>query len=294
MAIRSILVPVDGSPASIDALNLALVVASRFGAHLDALHIVHSSLEPVYSHLSDRIPSSMRQTMTDQAMDAAREHADEVKGQFEGFCAKHGVEILSEPSGVEKVSASWTEVTRSDVAQTLIRRGLLSDVVVVSRPTEDRTKLRRSPVGENLEAIMMGTGRPVLIVPPGSSSSYVPAKHLAIGWNESQEASRALSQSLPWIAQMDKVTIMVSKKREERVSRVVDYLAWHGIENVEVALLDGKGKNVGQGMLNICEEVGAEILTVGGFSHSRARELLFGGVTRHLLKNATIPILMVH
>lgn len=253
---------------------------------------MHSSLEPVYSHLSDRIPTSMRQSMTDRAMDAAREYADEVKLEFLGFCEKHGVEVSDDASGEKKVSASWTEVTRSDVAQTLIRRGLLSDVVVVSRPNEDRSKLRRSPVGENLEAIMMGTGRPVLIVPP--KCECVPAKHIAIGWNESQEASRALSQSLPWLEQMDKVTIMVSKKREERVDRVVNYLAWHGINNVDIALLDGKGKNVGQGMLNICEEIGADVLTVGGFSHSRARELLFGGVTRHLLKNATIPILMVH
>lgn len=292
MAIRSILVPVDGSPASIDTLNMAVIVASRFGAHLDALHIVHSSMEPVYSHLSDRIPSSMRQSLTDQAMDAAREHADEVKAQFEKFCQEHGVEISNKPSGEVTVSASWTEVIRNDVAQTLIRRGLLSDVVVVSRPNEDKSKIRRSPVGENLEAIMMGTGRPVLIVPP--KCDCAPAKHIAIGWNESQEASRALSQSMPWLSQMEKVTIMVSKKREERVTRVVDYLAWHGIDNVDVVLLDGKGKSVGQGMLNICEEVGADVLTVGGFSHSRARELLFGGVTRHLLSHATIPILMVH
>ncbi len=288
MAIKTVLVPVDTSPESLDALIVALVVSKRFGAHLEAIHVVHSSLEAI-SHMSDRMPASLRKSVAEQAKNDAREHADAAKAKFEEFCKDHDVQISNNPGQDQGVTAEWLEVS-GEVANMLVRRGRLSDVIVVSRPTEHLSKIRRSPAGENLEAVMMETGRPLLIVPPGETGA--PAKHIAIGWNESQEAARALSSAIPWMVQMDQVTVIVSKKRESRVNEVVEYLSWHGV-TPRVQLLDNKG-NVGVSILETCSSAGADLLVVGGFSHSRARELLFGGVTRHLLSESSIPTLMVH
>lgn len=289
MAIRTVLVPVDGSPESIETLDTALLVANRFGAHIEAIHVVHSHLEAI-SRMSDRMPVSLREMVANQAKEEAGASAQAAKAKFEEFCNNHSIPISGEPSGNGGATAEWIEEA-GQVAEILVRRGRLSDVIVVARPAEHRATLRRSPAGENLEAIMLGTGRPLLIIPPNGSKT--PAKHVVIGWNASQEASRALSLAIPWLPQMDSVTIAVSKKREPRVREVLDYLAWHGI-SAQVSTLDGKGKNIADSMLNVCKDVGADILVVGGFSHSRARELLFGGVTRHLLTESTIATLMVH
>jgi nucleotide-binding universal stress UspA family protein len=289
MAIRTVLVPVDGSPESIETLDIALLVAIRFGAHIEAVHVVHSSLEAI-SHMSDRMPASLRATVSGQAKKDAREHADAAKEKFQEFCQSHGVALSSEPRVDGGASAEWIEEA-GEVAEVLVRRGRLSDVIIVARPAQHKATLRRSPAGETLEAIMMGTGRPLLIIPPDCPKT--PAKHVVIGWNESQESARALSLAMPWLPQMDSVTLAVSKKREARSRDVLDYLAWHGI-NAQVSLLDGKGKNIADSLLNVCKEASANILVIGGFSHSRARQLLFGGVTRHLLSESTIPTFMVH
>jgi len=131
----------------------------------------------------------------------------------------------------------------------------------------------------------------VLIEPPKCRAKR--CERVAIGWNESAEASRALAMTLPLLVEMSAVTIIVSKKRKPRVKALVNYLAWNGVE-ATVALLDGRGSSVGESMLNVCSDIGTEFLIVGGFSHARARELLFGGVTRHLLTHSNIVTIMVH
>ena len=89
------------------------------------------------------------------------------------------------------------------------------------------------------------------------------------------------------------MTILSSKARETGANALVEYLYWHGISS-NVVFLDGKGDSVGEAMLNVCKQEQIGLLVVGGFSHARARELLFGGVTRVLLTQSDIPTLMVH
>jgi len=139
--------------------------------------------------------------------------------------------------------------------------------------------------------MLCGTGRPVLIEPPMARTEQ--CERVAIGWNESTEASRSIAMTLPWLISLGAVTILSSKTREAGASALVEYLSWHGITS-DVVYLDGKGGSVGQAMLNVCAEQEVGLLVVGGFSHARARELLFGGVTRVLLTQSNIPTLMVH
>lgn len=289
MAIKTILVPLDGSKASLEVLDTALVVANRFGAHIDALHVLQHATDAV-PFMSDRLSAKLKETVVAEAEKDARERAAVVRKVFDEFCAKHKVTIVEEPTPGTGATAAWREES-GRVGEVLIRRGRLTDVVAIARPRTRASTVRRSPAGENLEAVMLGTGRPVLIVPPGWAARRV--ENVVFGWNESLEASRALAMAMPWLPQMSNVTIIVSKKREPNAKALLDYLAWHGVE-AKISLLDNKGHTVSDAILNVCSEVGAELLVVGGFSHSRARELLFGGVTRHLLAQAEILTLMVH
>jgi nucleotide-binding universal stress UspA family protein len=92
---------------------------------------------------------------------------------------------------------------------------------------------------------------------------------------------------------MKKVTVLVSKKREPEVGEVIDYLKRHGCK-VDYKVLSGRGGNIGKKMLSTCNEIGAEFLVVGGFSHTRTRQRLFGGVTSHLLSSTDIITVMAH
>jgi nucleotide-binding universal stress UspA family protein len=98
---------------------------------------------------------------------------------------------------------------------------------------------------------------------------------------------------MPWLVEMKQITVLVTKKRKQAVKELVEYLAWYDVK-ADIVLLDDKGKSVGEAMLNVCAEISADFLVVGGFSHARARELLFGGVTRHLLMHANIVTIMAH
>ncbi|MDH3452018.1 MAG: universal stress protein, partial [Gammaproteobacteria bacterium] len=188
------------------------------------------------------------------------------------------------------VSADWCEEF-GEVSDCIVRYGRVADAVTIARPDLEIHSVRRTPAGRNLQAVLLGVGRPVVVVPPTWQAKRI--EHAAIGWNESLEASRALAMTIPWLVQMQTVTVIVSNKRKAAVQALLDYLAAHGIE-AQVRLLDTGRGPVGQAILDSCAAAGAELLVVGGFSHSRSRQLLFGGVTQHLLNHSEIVTVMVH
>ena len=288
MSIKKILVPLDGSSAANGVLDTALVVAKRFGAHINALHVMQRP-EDAAPYMFDRIPASLKKSVSKELEKDGREKAAEVRASFEKFCTKTDLKIIDEP-GVDSISASWHEEF-GRTSEVLVKHGRLADVIATARPKTSKGTIRRSPVGENLEAVMLRAGRPVLIVPPKWKAKQV--EHVAIGWNGSLEASRALAMTMPWLEQVDLVSIIVSNKRKDSGKALRDYLGLHGI-NAEIRLLDKKGDSVGESILNVCTDNKVEFLVVGGFSHARARQLLFGGVTQHLLRHSNIITTMVH
>ncbi len=289
MAIKTILVPMDGTEASLEVLDTAFVVAGRFGAHIQATHVLPpaDALEPF---TFARLSSKLKESLQAEAESGARENAARIRDRFEQCCEKHGVPVVDAPVPDNGPSAAWKEVS-GRVSDVLVHQARLTDVTAIARPRVSAGTIRRSPAGENLESIMLGSGRPVLVVPPKWEARR--SEHAAIGWNESLEASRTLATTIPWLREMKTVTVVASRNREASAGDLLNYLAWHGV-NGQVRFLDGKGGSVGASILAVCDEVGAEMLMVGGFSHARARQLLFGGVTRHLLEKSEILTVMVH
>jgi nucleotide-binding universal stress UspA family protein len=288
MSIKIILVPIGGNKGSMTALNRAFVVAGRFGAHIKGLHVMGRVTDAVSFEF--HLPAKLRGSVQASAEQAALAKADEARVEFEAACQQANVTLSDRPGQGDGPSASWHQEF-GHVEDILVRHARLSDLVTVPRPVIDGGSGRRSPVGKAIEAMLCGTGRPVLIEPPMATTGQ--CERIAVGWNESTEASRAIAMTWPWLISTGAVTILSSKKREAGTNALVEYFSWHGITS-NVVFLDGKGDSVGEAMLNVCAEEEAGLLAVGGFSHARARELLFGGVTRHLLTHANIPTLMVH
>ncbi len=291
MAIKTILVPLDESAASAEALETAFLVADRFEAHVDVLHVMSRPTD-VAPFMFDRLSDKLRQTFETEALEDAREKAASIRTVFNECCERHQVRIAATPAEAPDtpVTAAWHEEF-GRVSEVLVRRGRLSDMMAVARPRPSRSRIRRSPAGENLQAVILGSGRPLLLVPPAWRAK--PVEHIAIGWNESLEASRALAMMMPCLPIMKRVTVLTSRKRESSAAEVLKYIAWHG-KDADIQWLSASGDAVGEQMLDMCTEIGAEVLLVGGFSTTRARQMLFGGVTRHLLRHAEILTVMVH
>lgn len=286
MSIKTILVPLGGGAHDTSVLETALVVARRFDGHIVALHVMQRPQDAA-PYMLESISRKLKDTVLREVESDARERAAEVRAAFDAFCASNGIQPGAKGSGV---TASWHEEF-GVVSDCIVRHARVADAVTIERPELDTGGIRRTPAGRNLQAVLLGAGRPVVIVPPAWQAKRI--DHAAIGWNESLEASRALAMTIPWLTQMQSVSIIVSEKRRPGVQGLLDYLGRHGIE-AQVRLLDAGRGSVGEAMLHSCDEAGAELLVVGGFSHSRSRQLLFGGVTQHLLAHAAIVTVMVH
>ncbi len=283
MAIKKILVPLRGNARNQVVLETALAAAQRFGAHLEALY-VRADPRYVLPYATLAMSGSMKKSVLESARRSAAEQADKARTAFERFCAKHDVPIVKRPPAKTPVSASWREEVGKE-SDAVAQRGLFTDMIVVSRPTAP------SPAPDVLEAALLQTGQPVLIVPPKLHECV--ANNIAIGWNASAEAARAIVAAMPCLTVADAVTILISTKRVASGKDLADYLAWHGVKARVRQFHVGK-RAVGAILLAEASSLKADLLVIGGYSHVRARQLLFGGVTRHILAAAEIPVLMAH
>lgn len=284
MALRKILVPVDGSDAARAALETALAIGRAHGAHVEALHVRASPADAV-----PLLGEGMSGAMIDELIEVAARETDlravAARNVFNDVRGK--LEIpLAEAPGDGEVSIAFLEmVGREDEVVAL--RGRLTDLIVVGRPSAG------ADVTANLtlSAALFESGRPVLVA--AAEPRPVLGRRIAVAWNNSVEATRALAAAMPFLRAADHVWVVSADTEdggEPLCGSAVDYLSWHGI-HAEKRLVLGRGA-IGDALLDGCAE--ADLVVMGAYTHSRLRELIFGGVTRHMLEEATLPLLMAH
>jgi nucleotide-binding universal stress UspA family protein len=140
--------------------------------------------------------------------------------------------------------------------------------------------------------VLFDSGRPVLIAPRAAPAAI--GTRCCIAWNGTVESSSALSAALPWLKRAEAVRVLHAgayQRRGPSAADVVPYLALHGI-TADVAEFTPVTRDVGAGLLQAAASFGADLLAMGAYSHSRLRQLILGGVTRHVLENSLLPVLM--
>jgi len=283
---RKILVHLAVDSTTTDVLDSALAAARRFGAHLEVLYVRANPKDMMPFVMGG--PANVATIVMEAAETASTEQAKHARELFDEWRASRKVPLLDAPSGERGVSVAWHEESGSR-EDALVARGRVSDLSVLVRPHHE------SRATEMLEVALMKTGRPVLVVPPTSRECV--GSHAVIGWNASDEAARAVGMSLSCLKAADKVTVVsgrrASEQRRPRTDELIEYLAWHGIA-ATAERFDTDHHPTGQGILRKVEELGADLLVLGGYSHSRTRELVTGGVTRYVLAEADVPVLMAH
>lgn len=287
MAVKTILLPQSaGAAATESVIEAALRLAKYFAGHLDVLYVRRSprSLLP-YATLG--VSRQMRESVLEAAEQSADTQAAGARALFETVCQRVGVPVVEKREGSDSATASWQEETGQE-GTILAVRGRLADLIVLSGP------IPVSPPPEVAEAALKSTGRPVLIVP--SSTEGVIANHIGVGWNGSAESARAVGAAMPYLQAAESVTIFSGTAHPEKKPTAEDllgYLGWHGVE-AAVKVFEAHDPSVGEALLAQAHEAGIDLLVVGGYSRSRLRELILGGVTGHLLAESDIPVFMVH
>ena len=230
---------------------------------------------------------AMIEEMIDMAETESGQRATAARAMFDNTCGAATIPVKEAADGAPGASVSWHEETgRED--EITATRALLADMIMMTRPSPD------SEVSATLtlNAALFESARPVLLAPP--QGGIVPGAHAVIAWNGSPQVSRAVRTALPLLAKTGKITVVTFDARGDVTpggEDVARYLAWHGID---AAVQSTSSEGSGTALLNVCGELGADLLVMGAYTHSRLRQLIMGGVTRHILDNASIPVLMAH
>jgi nucleotide-binding universal stress UspA family protein len=203
-----------------------------------------------------------------------RAHA--VRGLFDRFVAEHGAG-----------AASFATVTGRE-EDLVAQQARLADLTVVPHPDAGQD----ISSSDALHAVLFDSGRPVLIAPRVAPESI--GTRICLAWNGTAESAASAWAAIPWMQRAEAVRILSADEYQRRGPGAPDlaaYLALHDI-HAEIATFRPIDREVGAGLLKAAHEFGADLLAMGAYSHSRLRQLILGGVTRHVLERSDLPVMM--
>lgn len=181
--------------------------------------------------------------------------------------------------------------SQGDMVTALAVHGRYADAIVVdqSDPKWEPSLLALAP------ELTLTSGRPVLVI-PYTGVSAVPCDHIVVAWNASREAARAVADAMPLLQVARKVSVLaVTPPKRDQVPGmdIARHLAGHDVR-ADVVVREAPDPDVPAEILNFIADRGGDLLVMGCYGHARFQEMIFGGVTRSLLRSMTVPVLMSH
>jgi nucleotide-binding universal stress UspA family protein len=291
MNIRTILAAVSGGPATGGAIELGCRLARRFGAHLEGFHVLSDPRAVLAAGGEDIIvpPSA---GLIAGAVQQSAVRAGRARRLFHQTVELHGIALSGAPApGARRPSARWREETGL-AAALVAERGRYFDLVVLGRSE----RVVGGPHTQTIEQALQQSGRPVLLAPVDPPPEIGTA--VAIAWNGSPQAVRAMTASLPFLEQARAVTLITagddSAARAGSMRDVCKFLAWHGIVAEPRLVAGSSGRQTGRVLIETALEAGADLLVMGAYGQSPWREQLFGGATRAAVARMPLPLLLMH
>lgn len=276
MPLKDLLVYVDDSKACVARVGAAIHLAQTHNAHLVGLYVMPPLEIPAYAEVT--IPDEIRV----EQKEAARTRAAKAKGAFVAAADK------------ADISSEWRFLEARRIP-TVARQGRYVDLVVVGQK-DDMDPL--AIAGSLTEDVLLDCGRPVLVMPSAAADTV--GEHVLIAWNASREAVRAVNDALPLLQQAQTVDVLainppgyIAGEGEMPSTDICQHLVRHGV-NATATHLEAQDISVGEMLLSRAADKGADLIVMGAYGHSRVREFVLGGATRHLLEHMTVPVLMAH
>jgi nucleotide-binding universal stress UspA family protein len=251
------------------AAGYALSVARFWNAHLTALGV---AVEPTAAIGVPEASTALILSLLDKARDDARNMLEKV-----------GVQARELGVAIE---TGLLETTLGEADETIARvlRGF--DLTVIGQPDPDG--LGRAT--RIIETALFRSGRPMLIV-PYIQREPLRLDNVLVAWDGGAQAARALGDAMPFLARTKDVEVVTVGDDERAAPDAVRHLARHDIPAKGRVLPDG---DVAAALLSYAADAEADLLVMGGYGHSRFREVVLGGATRGILESMTLPVLMSH
>ncbi len=279
MAYKTILVHLDRKEKANNRIRIAANLAKVQDAYLIGAAMVGIST------------LSFREANIDQKDPALAAHLKFLTERAQGFVNDFNQEVQN-----LGVLAYEGRIVDEEAGYGISMQARYADLVVIGMTDYNDQSSTVQP--DFPEFVLVHAGRPILLVPPKWEKEKVGSKVL-ISWNASKEVRRAVTDAIPLLQQAEVVDVAMFNVDSEpdmhdegAVRDLAVYLARHG---VRVHILQPKqAKNVGQALLDIAAERGNDLLVLGGYGSTRFRQFLLGGVTRTILHESTLPVLMSH
>jgi nucleotide-binding universal stress UspA family protein len=277
MTYKSIAVWLDAKRSA--PADAAIKLAQEFNAHLSGLsHIDIARLPPyVRAHLGEQVAR--------EQLRRAEEDAVASGVAFEAIARREGLSSVE----VRRLSG--------DPVHGLATSARYADLIILGQADADAVdgpEQRDFP-----DHAILAAGRPTLMIPYAGNFPTI-GEHAVVAWSATRESTRAVTDGLPLLKRAKRVTVIVGDANpgtgghgETPGADIALYLARHGVK-VEVSQERTAGIDVGSLLLSRISDLGADLLVMGAYGHSRLRELVLGGVTRTILKEMTVPVLMSH
>lgn len=285
MPFRCILVPTGPGAQPERRLEAALKLAKRTHAHINALYVrpdLSIPVPPVLPLGAGGIPPQCNASCEGKALAAAARQA------FERWCTNARIEMQPNQR-LDATFASWRE-KNGDVETLVALDGRVNDLIIIDNPA------KAGPFETAIfDAAVFSSGRPTLVLGERLPDNLL--RHVVIAWNGSLEGARVVGQSISLLHEAERISIITVPSeldRQNGIADLGDYLHWHGVVVENAALVPSFTGSDGEKILAACQQARATLLVMGAYTHSRLRQAFLGGLTRHVLEHADLPVLMAH
>lgn len=281
MSMKTILVPTESHDGMQSALETALLLAQRFDSYIEGFPLLWGVRDLIAVDAMSGVP-------VEAYKHDVEEEAKRARQTFESYMQEH--RIPRSTGGPGSLSFGWLE-DMPDFEGFVGSYGRVFDVIVMSRPNANSTGRHNRAI----ESGLFESGRPILLSPPSPPSRI--ATNVLIAWNGSTEQALATALAMPLLLQANRVTVLTviggSGVPGPSAEQVIRYLGRNGIaaESVTVGL---DGGTTGDAILAAATSLGCDLLIKGAYTQSRLRQMIFGGATRHVMMNASLPVLLAH
>jgi len=271
----SILLHVDATPASIGRLQVALDIAERHDARITAV-FAGSSPEPEGS-----FAYSAAAALDDLATSRRSEWRELATAR------------LRRAAGDDRSRIAWSEIAGAEIVSGFVAEAAYADLLVLGAPAS-AADAGAAPPGF-VEAVVFETGRPALVVPDVPASARI-GRRILVAWNGSAQAARAVTGALPLLAQAEAVHVASWSHAPASAPcsglSIEGYLGRHGI--AAELHRHGPSGHVGDELAGLAGRLDVDLIVMGCYGHSRARERVLGGVSRSMLQAPRSALLLAH
>ena len=282
MRLGKILLPLTGADSDLRCLRAGLNIAKRYGAYVECLFVNRNPTDalPV---AGEALTGQIATELVNAVAEANKRQGARAREMFLAAIEEAGVVEGAARAGSTQAGANFMETMGEPGERTAVAARLA-----------DMTVFPIADFAYEIEPTLMEAQRPCLLLPESSSQQI--GKKVMIAWDGGPEAARALSGALPLLEEAAEVTVVTAQNREMdafAMESMQTYLASHGIA-VRAKQVPLGSAPVGQVILAAAADLGADLLVMGAYGHSRIRELILGGATRYVIYNARLAVMMVH